>query len=356
MSTHPLHSYDYLVFIGRFQPFHWGHKVVIQQALEISDNVIVLIGSSNRSRSTYNPWTFEERKNVIEQEFYGEKNCVFIHPLEDYMYNNAIWIKKVQEVVKTSILDTFNGNSENVTLHGYKDIKIGLIGCEKDHSSFYLKLFPQWDSVNVSNYNDLNSTTIRSTYFEGNSYWEDSQVTPVSTLRFLREFKKSDTYNLLIDEQNFITKYKSDWYGPYKPIFSTVDAVVVQSGHILLVKRKARPGKGLLALPGGFVNELENLEDAVIRELREETKIKIPDPVLRGSIVITKVFDDPYRSTRGRTITHAYLFNIRNDPELSKVKGGSDAEKAFWVPLADIKAEEMYEDHYFIIQNMVGEL
>lgn len=356
MSTHPLHKYDYLVFIGRFQPFHWGHKVVVQQALEISDNVIILIGSSNRSRSTYNPWTFEERKNVIEQEFYGDKSRVLIYPLEDWMYNDAIWIKKVQEVVKESILDTFSGNSKHNTLHGYNDIKIGLIGCDKDHSSFYLKLFPQWDSIDVSNYNNLNSTIIRNSYFSGHSYWEDSQITPISTYRFLNEFKEFNTYNFLVEEQNFIKRYKSAWNGPYKPIFSTVDSVVIQSGHILLVKRKARPGKGQLALPGGFVQQSEKLEDAVIRELREETKIKVPDPVLRGSIVNIKVFDDPHRSTRGRTITHAYLFNLNNQTTLPKVKGGDDAEKAFWVPLANLTPEELFEDHYFIIQNMVGEL
>ena len=64
----------------------------------------------------------------------------------------------------------------------------------------------------------------------------------------------------------------------------TVDAVVVQSGHILLVKRGDMPGKGLWALPGGFLNQEETMLDGAIRELKEETKIKVPVPVLKGSI------------------------------------------------------------------------
>lgn len=357
MSTHPTHKYDYLVFIGRFQPFHWGHKVVLEHALSMSDKVIVLVGSANRSRSTYNPWTFEERKNVIEQEFYGDKRRLFIFPQDDFMYNDPLWVKQAQITVKNAIIDTFKGNSENVTLHGLNDIKVGLIGCSKDHTSFYLKLFPQWDSVNIPNYHNLDATTIRNSYFTDNEFWADPKVTPPYVHRFLQHFKFSTDYSDLVDEQDFVEKYKSAWgTSPYPPIFTTVDAVVIQSGHILMVKRKARPGKGQFALPGGFVHNTEKLEDAVIRELREETKIKVPDPVLRGSIKLSKVFDDPHRSTRGRTITHAYLFNLKNDTSLPKVKGSDDAEKAFWLPLADVIPEQMFEDHYFIIQNMVGEV
>jgi bifunctional NMN adenylyltransferase/nudix hydrolase len=136
-------------------------------------------------------------------------------------------------------------------------------------------------------------------------------------------------------------------------MFITVDAVVVQSGHILLIERKAQPGKGLMALPGGFLDANETLKSAVIRELREETRIKVPAPVLAGSITKTQVFDDPYRSARGRTVTHAYLIELKGD-KLPKVKGGDDAAHAFWVPFAEVKPEMMFEDHFHIIQALVG--
>jgi bifunctional NMN adenylyltransferase/nudix hydrolase len=108
-----------------------------------------------------------------------------------------------------------------------------------------------------------------------------------------------------------------------------------------------------MALPGGFLDANERLKTAVIRELREETRIKVPAPVLLGSITKTEVFDDPHRSARGRTVTHAYLIELKGE-KLPKVKGGDDASKAFWVPFADVKPEQMFEDHFHIIQAMVG--
>jgi bifunctional NMN adenylyltransferase/nudix hydrolase len=133
----------------------------------------------------------------------------------------------------------------------------------------------------------------------------------------------------------------------------TVDAVVVQSGHILLVKRGDMPGKGLWALPGGFLNQDEKMLDGAIRELKEETKIKVPVPVLKGSIKESKTFDAPNRSSRGRTITQAFLIDL-GVGELPKVKGSDDAEKAFWVPFNKVKQEKMFEDHFHIIDNFIN--
>lgn len=133
-----------------------------------------------------------------------------------------------------------------------------------------------------------------------------------------------------------------------------MDAVVIQSGHILLIERRASPGKGLWALPGGFVDPGERLQDACLRELREETRLKVPAPVLRGSIKRTRVYDDPYRSARGRTITHGFYIELEPNAELPKVKGGDDAKTARWVPLGELDPQCMFEDHYFVIQDMLG--
>jgi bifunctional NMN adenylyltransferase/nudix hydrolase len=122
-----------------------------------------------------------------------------------------------------------------------------------------------------------------------------------------------------------------------------------------MIRRRAEPGKGLLALPGGFLDALtdKSLEDAMIREVREETQLKVPAPVLRGNIVEAKVFDAIERSTRGRTITHAFHIKLPNG-ELPKVKGGSDATSAKWIPISKINPSECYEDHYEIINYFTG--
>jgi bifunctional NMN adenylyltransferase/nudix hydrolase len=123
-----------------------------------------------------------------------------------------------------------------------------------------------------------------------------------------------------------------------------------------MIQRKSSPGENLFALPGGFINQDEYLIDAALRELREETRLKVPAPVLKGSIIGQKVFDNPGRSLRGRTITHAYAFELPAG-ELSKVKGGDDAAHARWIPIDDILEMEdfLFEDHIDIIRWAVSE-
>jgi len=166
-------------------------------------------------------------------------------------------------------------------------------------------------------------------------------------------------YDLLVEEWKHIEAYKKAWsVAPYAPTFVTSDAVVVQSGHVLVVRRKHTPGKGLLALPGGFVNQDERVKDAAIRELMEETKIAVPEKVLNGSIVTSEVFDEPGRSLRGRTITHAFLFKLNDVASLPRVKGSDDAEKAFWMPIHDALAQPnlWFEDHLEIIRTMIAKI
>jgi len=109
----------------------------------------------------------------------------------------------------------------------------------------------------------------------------------------------------------------------------------------------------LWALPGGFLNQEETMLDGCIRELKEETKIKLPVPVLKGSIKESKTFDAPNRSARGRTITQAFFIDL-GVGELPKVKGSDDAAKAFWVPFNKVKQEKMFEDHFHIIDNFIN--
>jgi len=333
--------YDYLIFIGRFQPFHLGHEHILREALKLSDKVIVLVGSAYQPRTVRNPWDFNERKEFIRSVFSEDENrAILIFPLLDYIYNNQLWIKSVQQLVAGVAHSKIASKTQ-----------IGIIGHQKDNSSSYLKTFPQWDREEIDNFQNISSTDIRENYFNDMPI-EESLNTSVSIL--LDKFKNTTAYKSVEYEYHFIKKYKSAWdKAPYTPMFITVDAIVVQSGHILLIERKAHPGKGLMALPGGFLDAKETIESAVIRELREETRIKVPAPVLLGSITKREVFDNPHRSERGRTVTHAYLIELQGET-LPKVKGGDDAKRAIWTPFADVKPEMMFEDHYHIIQAMIG--
>lgn len=345
-------KYDLLVFIGRFQPVHHGHLAVINAGLEAASHLLILTGSARRPRSVRDPFTVQERAQMIRACLTEEQSArVQIRPLDDAMYNDPVWIRNVHAQVDAAIAEAFPGRA-------VEELQVGLVGHSKDRSSYYLNLFPTWGSVDVPNAKGISATTLREAYFGEGLAGVETQLrerVPGRVLDALAEFARTDAYAELADEQVFINRYRSQFEGLRYPVqFNTADAVVIQSGHILLVQRGARPGLGQRALPGGFIRTDEAAQDAAIRELREETRLKVPEPVLRGSISAHETFDDPHRSTRGRTFTTAFRFDLRPSAELPKVKGGDDAKDAFWLPLARVRPEEMFEDHYFIIQKMVG--
>jgi len=336
-------KYDTLVLIGRFQPLHSAHLEIIKRATALTDQLVIICGSANQPRTYKNPFTFEERRAMIKDATRGLNMQVFVEPNTDTIYNDQAWAVRVQSIV-----------SKYRVLGG---AGVGIIGHKKDDSSFYLDMFPQWGYENVELIEFLSAVDIRDLYFKWtfNSNFIKN-VVPETTYDFLMEFRKNEEFAQIIREREFIAEHNKQYAGlKYPPIFSTADAVVICSGHVLMIKRRAEPGKGLWALPGGYVNARtdKSVEDAAIRELREETQIKVPAPVLRGSIVRSKVFDAVDRSPRGRIITHCFFIQLP-DGELPKVKGSDDAEKARWVPIAEVRSEECFEDHFEIISHFVG--
>ena len=334
--------YGTIMLIGRFQPLHNAHLEIIKRCTALTDQLVIVAGSAKQPRTYKNPFTFEERKRMILDATRGLNLNVYVEPNIDTIYNDQAWAVRVQ------------GIHSKYRILGTKD---AIIGHKKDDSSFYLDMFPQWDYVNVEQIEPLGATDIRDLYFK----WDFNSnfiknVVPETTYDFLMNFRRTEEFAQIIREREFVANYKKQYASlPYPPIFSTADAVVIQSGHVLMIRRRAEPGKGLWALPGGYVNANtdRSVEDAAIRELREETGIKVPAPVLRGNIKRSKVFDAIDRSPRGRIITHCFVIELP-DGELPKVKGQDDADKARWVPIAEVKSEECFEDHYELISWAVG--
>ena len=191
----------------------------------------------------------------------------------------------------------------------------------------------------------------------GESGGDAAELLPAATLAFLDRFAAEDVAAAdLADEWRMVDGYRRAWASaPYPPTFVTVDAVVVQAGHVLVIKRKFAPGRGRLALPGGFVEPHERLEEAVVRELGEETRIDCSAAQLKRLIKRRRVFDDPNRSDRGRTITHGFLIELPGAEQLTEVCASDDAEQAFWTPIADLDPQTMFEDHWDIVQELMRE-
>ena len=346
------YKYDFATFIGRFEPYHLGQHAVALKGLEIAEKIIFLLGSSHRPPELRNPWSFDQRKQMILDSFHTpDRERVIIMPLMDSPYNDDNWIINVQTIVK--------GVVQAYSSVPHKQARIGLIGHNKDHSSFYLQKFPQWGFIEMGKGIDMDSTVIRNKYFSDSKYFFDPGILdlPIAdgTDNFLRSDYTREAYDHIYEENLFIQKYKSQFADlPYPPTFNTADCIVVCNGHVLLVERGAQPGKGLLAIPGGYVNQYEKVRDSAIRELEEETKIKVPTAVLYGSIVKERFFDYPYRSARGRIFTMAYLVELNNEEKLPKVKGSDDAAKAKWYPIGDLDPSLIFEDHYAILREMIG--
>jgi bifunctional NMN adenylyltransferase/nudix hydrolase len=364
-------EFDFLVFVLRGQPIHNGHIHIINTALERADRVILLLGSANSARSPRNPFTYTERRQMlldcVDTGVFGGvsdvsavKSRLLIAPINDITYNDQAWIAQVQSVADNLILSADNPN-QHTTLHGTRDYKVGLIGFGKDGTGYYLKLFPEWGHVKVkTQYGTLNSTEIRADYLRRSPALPDTHLVPAAVKSFLSHFMLTDHFKWLVAEQEFYQAYKKSWSSaPYPPFICCADAVCIQSGHILLVRRAASPGKGLLALPGGHVEVNEGFRPAVIRELLEETRIsdgrgEMPPAVLASYIKDHRMFDDPQRSLRGRVVTQAYLFEFPNRTELFAVLGSDDAEHAQWYPLGSLRGADMFEDHGDIIREMTG--
>ncbi len=175
-----MYTFDYLVFIGRFQPFHLAHMQTIEIALEKSKNVILALGSAQSERNIKNPFLATEREQMILSNFseQDQKRIHFVHVVD--VYNDEKWVKQVKDLVNGVI---------------QPNAKVGLIGHFKDESSYYLRLFPEWQMLELDSLkNSISATPMREAYYRGEI---QTEFFPAGTIRFLEEFQKSSAYQKL---------------------------------------------------------------------------------------------------------------------------------------------------------------
>jgi len=123
----------------------------------------------------------------------------------------------------------------------------------------------------------------------------------------------------------------------------TVDTVVFNQDRILLVKRGVDPFRGKWALPGGRVECGERVEDAAIRETKEETGLDVE------LVTLLSVYSDPNRDPRGHYVTVAFIAKPKGTNQ--EPKASTDAASARWFKLYEIPWNELAFDHERIIKD-----
>ena len=333
------------IYIGKFQPFHKAHQKIVEICKEDYDETIVLVGSVNRRSSVKTPFAYITIKTWVKEI----NPNVIVKPIKDFIYNETKWITQVEDAVYSE----FYG----------EDVEFTIVGHHKDETSYYLEEFPNFKVREINSLMDsLSGTDIRNKYFLGQNFKDD---VPFIVYQDMYNFKTLSGFKRLTEEFQFYQNEKEmfkNYPFPETLKFMCSDAVVICDGNILLIERKIEPGKGVWALPGGFVNQKETFKEAAIRELIEETGIKIPYKSLEVSICDSHIFDNPNRNLGIPRISNAFLFKVFPDknkkgyPKLPKIKAGDDAANAKWFSLAEVRNMYLFDDHADIIDYFVNSL
>lgn len=346
-TSTPVHT---AVLIGRFQPLHNGHMALLHAALERARQVVVVLGSAWQAPNPKNPFSWQERAQMLREALSpGDAKRVHCVPVRDY-YNEPLWVHAVRDAVSA---------------HVPEGASVALVGHFKDASSSYLARFPGWELISLPRLGQFDATPLRDIFLgEGDASPQALETAlahlatqvPESTLDFLRRWAQTPLFARMQQEWSMLSAYKQAWSkAPYAPVFVTVDALLRcharGQDQVLLIQRGHAPGKGLWALPGGFLEQRDSLWQSCVRELREETCASISEADLLAALQTVQVFDHPDRSLRGRTITHVHYLDLGVQPSLPPVQGADDAAQARWVAIADLPQMEglFFEDHFQIL-------
>lgn len=346
------HQYDYILYIGRFQPFHNGHLETCKQALKFGKHLLVMIGSMFIAPNIRNPITFQDRRMLIDQcltQLTGKFEYRYsIHGLRDYFYsaNDSLWISQIQ-----SILASYG-----------EDKKIAIIGHEKDETSYYIQALEKTlgiDFIPVNNTHTANATDLRNVWLNPGMNHDhvkkNIKILPENILNFI--YDKIDKKELKRLRDEWIEVYEGKKKYPGTSV--AADAIVTCAGFVLVGERKGKVGRGQIAFPGGFISEKDiHLVDTCIRELREETRLKVAEPILRGSVKKSKLYSHKLRDVRGRIVTEVFHIDLKIDPKkgLPLVKADDDFKNARWVPIYWLQQNPqlVFADHWEIFENLVG--
>lgn len=347
-SIHSGAEYDVVMIHARGQVWtHAMNDAVIQLARR-GTHTALLLGGGRMARSLRNPFLFQERAPAIRESIGLSDDQLTIRDLPDLPYDPRAWDMLVSGLANDAVqIPTQSADG------AARYLAVDLID---DGASHHIQERGRRDMLTVALRPE--SAIMRDRFFtEESTEW--ARDLPKAFWGFLAGWSATEAYDYVASEARAVLKYRASWEAaPYPPSFNAADSLVIQQGNILLVERAGTPGRGQLALPGGFIDQGETSTEAAIRELHEETRIELTTDLLRyiHQSDLDRTFDDPWRSTRGRTYSHASVYRADklDRTDLLKVEPADDAKRAFWHPIDTLAPERMFEDHWHIIQNRLG--
>lgn len=304
--------FDYVVYIGRFQPFHQGHLASIKYGFSIAKKIIIVLGGYKLAPSLTDPWTTKERKNMIMRSVERkELNRLCFVEVRDRLYNEELWKENV---------------IQEVALIAKSTSKIAVIGHMKDASSYYLNIFPQWPFLETGNFYNLNSTHFRDQYFL--NLHPLYHGIPDAVQKILKTFRKKKLFKQLCEEKKFIQSNNAP---------NTINPLICLrvGNYLCLEHRKHFPGKNQYSLP--------NLNDVQLNQIYS-----------RHLISTQNFYKQKYD---GHTTGKQVLFY--NIPFTSFFDLSIDLKKQHeWILLDDfyLMEEKIYADHCQIISTLFSSL
>ena len=372
------------VYIGRFQPFHKGHKAIVDLTVKMmkpGDTFTIIIGSADQQETERNPLSASQRKEMLSIELEGYP--VTILTINDSPYNYDLWIECLCAKMlgfKSATHDDFLEKQEDF-IKGFSNICIvGMENVEEyidritkyytyapiEHFDLGIRshIFSELDtqiSVHGSSIRTLACSEDRG-HLE-NFYSDIKDFVSEKVLAYLKTVNfPLIVYNAYIKGIN----YAESTGCKYNSCFVTVDNIVFDKflDQVLLIKRK---DNGKLAIPGGFAEPYMNMKDNALRELEEETSITakmLKDAFVKIDELEPTLIDAPYRDPRSshkcNFISAVYVWQSKVDALknfIPYVKAGDDAVDTVWLSkeeCEDLPAWRFHADHKKIICKLLS--
>jgi len=325
--------------IGRFQPLHNGHLAIIDEARKQADKTLVLIGSSRQLPDFRNPFSYEERLNLLEECLpMGEDLSIYGLPDEP---TDDEWI---QEVVAR--VNQFEEDPTEVAIF-----------CGKKDEEFYRKSF-LYPVVTPDTEISCSATVVRTAWYE-NTLWTVEGFIPVTTKEFLENHKDHDRLSVEYSTTTESAQQKKEGHPFANPVEVVSFAVIVKNNKVLLGKRGGPRGDGQWGLPGGFMNHDETTLDACMRETHEEMGFDLRELIVSNNAqCLAQAVEENQDNLGARNVGINYLFVVKPECELEVKVDQVETTSYSWVPLKEILEDTflLFYNHNLVVKRLVSKI